>query len=246
MSNIDRERLIENGWALGSVFTSDSAPMLYGKIEEGHKSNDEIFIAITHDCSVVRPCLLSEPFLEYLSIKRIDDANGLFTNARNIRKLHLELKKNGEPVWYEASMASRGFVCRDSLESDCPDADYHIEADSLNVMKRWLANRYVAQTFPDRFNELVNGLVKSSKSPLIKAFSDDTGRCCHSVFISLSPDDRDIEDGESYDVTLVLLFRDEIAQGIGREALEEYARKIQGILEVVEYLEPVQVFALDE
>ncbi|MEN8178608.1 MAG: hypothetical protein ABFS39_08300 [Pseudomonadota bacterium] len=78
MADIDRNKIKANGWALGQVFFNDSAPSICEQIIDIHKNDDPIFIAITHDCSVISPSLKNEPYLEYLSAKCIDKANGQF------------------------------------------------------------------------------------------------------------------------------------------------------------------------
>lgn len=246
MDNIDRDVIKGNGWALGKIFSNKSASSICSLIREEHKGDNCIFIAVTHDCSVIIPSLINEPFLEYLAVKQIDKENGQFTNARNIRRLHLEIEQNGEVAWYEATMAMRGFVCREKIVECLTDDRYSLTTESLNILKRWLANRYISQTFPDRFNQLTNSLVKGSKSPLIKAFNTNVGKACHSIFISLTPDNRDLIEDESYGVVIALLFRDEIAIEIGRDGIDEFGEKIKAILDSVKSLDPVEVIALAE
>jgi hypothetical protein len=246
MPEVDRDKIKANGWALGKVFSADSAPALCALIPSEHKDEEQVFIAVTHDCSVISPSLKNEPYLEYLSARKIDQDNGQFTNARNIRRLHLQLESEDGVDWYEVSMAARGFVRRDSIADCAPDDRFELSDESVSVLKRWLANRYVSQTFPDRFNQLTGHLVKDSKAPLIKAFSNDVGKACNSIFLSLDPEDVDIPDGDSYVVLVVLLFRDEKAVEIGRDAMEAFANAVKDIMLAIDGLDPVDVFALAE
>jgi RNA-directed DNA polymerase len=49
MPAFDRDKIKANGWALGKVFSADSAPALCDLIPVGHKDADQVFIAVTHD-----------------------------------------------------------------------------------------------------------------------------------------------------------------------------------------------------
>jgi len=245
MADLDRNALKAAEWGFGKCFTKATAPSLIDKIPDDKRDGDA-FIAITHDCSVISPSLSSEPYLEYLAAKEIDKCNGQFTSARNIRKLHIEIEVNGESRWYEVNMAQRGFIDRSQLEQSYPDNQFTLSADSLAILKRWLANRYISQTFPDMFNQLTGHLVKDSKAKLIKIFDSEIGKACHSIFIGLTPDDRDLVEGESYETIIALLFRDCIAEEIGRDAIDKFEVDVKAILATVDRLAPLEVYAMAE
>lgn len=245
MSSLDRDTLKEAGWGFGKCFTNLTASPLTEQIHN-NKHDGDAFIAITHACSIIAPLLTSEPYVEYLALTRLEKSNGAFINARHIRKLHLEIEVDGNPTWYEASMAKRGFIARDNLEQCRTDNQFELSANSLAILKRWLANRYISQTFPDMFNRLTSHLVKDSKAPLIKVFSSEVGKACHSIFIDLSPIDRDLADGESYQTVIALLFRDDIVQKIGRDSIEKFETDVKAILATVQQLAPLEVFAMAE
>lgn len=244
MSTLNRDAIKANGWALGRVFTSTSAPILVDLIPDNHKSKDTIYISVTHDCSIINPCLIKEPYVEYLSIRPIERSDGQFINARSIRRLHFQVEVNGKLTWFEASMALRGFINRHSLTECLPDTDYNLTDESQLVLKRWLSNRYLAQTFPDRFNELTARLVANSKAPLIKAFNRDVGKACNSIFLSLTPSDYDLPRGQDYEVILLLVYREAIVIDLGQEAIDDFAAEIEEILGAIEGLKPVKVFAM--
>ncbi len=247
MEDIDRQAIKDKGWAFGKVFTCQSAELIVNRITSGNlKCKDFIYIAITHDCSVISPSLKKEPYLEYLCAQKVDKEDAQFINARNIRRLHFQIKHKGKDTWYDLSMGARGFVSRESIDKCNTDNNFLLSTENINLLKRWLANRYTSQSFPDCFNRLTGHLVKNSRAPLIKAFNSDTGKACNSIFISLEPHDRDLNQDESYTVDIVLLFRDEIAHKIERKAMDDFGKTIGGILESVGELNPVRVFSLAE
>jgi hypothetical protein len=246
MPNVDRDAIKANGWALGKVFSIDSAPALCELMLDEHKNDDQIFIAVTHDCSVISSSLENEPYLVYLAAKRIEQEHGLFVNARNIRRLHLQVETVDGVHWYEVSMAARGFIARDTIVDCALDGRFNLSDESVSVLKRWLANRYISQTFPDKFNQLTSHLVKDSRAPLIRAFGSDIGKACNSIFLSLDPESIDIPEGESYKVLVVLLFRDERAVEVCREGMGAFADEVKSMLVSIDGLDPVEVYALAE
>lgn len=246
MAKLDREIIKAKGWALGRIFTASSAPILVDLITENHKSDQSVYIAVTHDCSIINPCLLNEPYVEYLSAQPIATENGQFINARNIRRLHLQIEVHGTPTWFEVSMARRGFIDRGSIETCEPDVNYVLTDDNHLVLKRWLSSRYISQTFPDRFNELTGPLVANSKAPLIKVLSSEVGKACTSIFISLTPDNLDLPVDQNYEVIIILVFKEKIAIELGQDALEQLAEQVEALLGAIQGLNPVTVFALPD
>ncbi len=77
-------------------------------------------------------------------------------------------------------------------------------------------------------------------------FNSDAGKACNSIFISLTPDDKDSEDDEFYAVVVALLFRDELACEAGRNAIDRFGEKVQKIPDSVQGFNPVEVHALAE
>lgn len=209
-------------------------------------SEGQVFIAVTHDCSVIQPSLQHEPHLEWLLAKPIENGHGHFRYARNIRRLHLEIEVEGYLRWFEVGMALRGFASREGLDGCSSDKRYSIDGDNLNILKRWLGNRYTTQTFPDDFNDRIKPLIEGSSAPLIKMFNTAPGEACRSLYLTLNPFDRGVEDGENYELTVAALFRDEVAMDIGRELMDQFAANIEALLRDVKGFGDVTVLAFAE
>jgi len=167
---VDRDKIKSNGWRLGRCFDESSSPELYKLIQENHKSDGVVFIAVTHDCSLINPKLEKEPYLEYVTAIPIDKHCALNTEAKDIRCLHLPLSVDGDFNYFEIQIANRGFVDRSPIERSTPSKQISLPTDSRAILVRWLSNRYTTQTLPDAFDQRIRPLVKSSKSPLRKLF----------------------------------------------------------------------------
>ena len=243
--SLNRDRLVQKGWGFGACFTHDSTPALCARINEVSPEG-AFFVAITHDCSVVNPSLEAEPALEWLLAIPIEQQDGRCLNGRNIRRLHLEVSISKTPVWCEVTMAHRGFVSREELDQFEVCCDRAINLEGINVLKRWLANRYTSQAFPDSFNQRISGLVSGKKAPLTKLFNTEAGKVCSSVYLRLEPFDTDIPDDQEYELTAVALFSEEKAIQIGRESMQVFADEMKTHFEAVGGLNPVKVVAMDE
>ncbi|MBL1458857.1 MAG: hypothetical protein COA34_013535 [Methylophaga sp.] len=243
---MNRDLLKSKGWRFASCFNDGVAALLCERIQGDHRIDNCFYINVTQDCSIINPNIDAEPFIEYLTAIPIPKENGMFINARNIRKLHIEIDVNGQVGWYELNMGLRGFISRENIDGCDPSLGIKLTPESERILKRWLANRYIAQTFPDDFNAKINHLLKNSKAPLVKIFDSDIGRACHSILISLDPNDRDLEKGESYDVVLVLLFSEAKAKEIGFDAMDFLANEVEKTLINIDGIGPVSVNSLSE
>tara|TARA_B100000767_G_C19711517_1_gene513019 strand:+ start:814 stop:1347 length:534 start_codon:yes stop_codon:yes gene_type:complete len=130
-------------------------------------------------------------------------------------------------------MANRGFAPRLHVESDKTEQAASLPLESLNTLKRWLSQRYIAQSFPDQFNDITKPLVKSRKSPLMKILTSEVGDLCKSLFISLTPLERDLSMGESYEMDMLLIMSDEDGERVGWEALESFEQEIIEVFETI-------------
>lgn len=242
---LDREKLVRLGWKFGACFSGATSPALCERIDTV-TPDGAFFIAVTHDCSAVNPSLEAEPLLEWLMATPIAEPDGRSLNGRNIRRLHLEISIDGNFVWCELTMGRRGFVGREGLDQLEPSNSHRISEENRNILKRWLANRYTSQTFPDSFNQRISRLVSSSKSPLTKLFNTEIGKACGSVYLRLDPFDSELPEDQDYEVTAVALFSEDNAAEIGRQSMEEFAGDMKERLEAARGLNPVHVFALSE
>lgn len=243
----ERDVIKGNGWHFGSIFTESSAPNLVASIPEDLKSEDGIYISVVHDCSIVQGSFTKEPFLEFFAARIITKLNSSYTNIKNIRCLHTTIIQNDEEaVLIELNMSHRGFICRGPIMTDCADPTLAFSVDDLNLLKRWLSQRYISVSFPDQFNELIGPLVKDKKGPLLNLLDSPVGRQCHSIYISITPSDRDLNEGEEYGVDLLFTFKEAIAEQIDDDKLDEFQENVKSCLNEATRINAREIIAVSE
>lgn len=242
MAELNREQIKTIGWRFGSLFTEKSSPQIWNNLVEGHQADGGLCVVLTNDCSIITPSLRDEPFIEYILLEGIEAPHGMFLNGKNQRKLDVQANHEGEEIWYRLSIANRGFASREGLETCTPHTGIEFPDESIRTIKRWLSNRYIGHTLPDRFNELIAPLINSKKKPLVKAFETPAGKACYAVYLSLAPKDRDTLEGEEYSITITLLFDEEDLFELGREQADTLGKKIEDLFSPIDGIGPIEVY----
>jgi len=241
---VDREQIKRNGWGLGRCFDESSAPELCALIPEEHRSEGVVFVVLTHDCSLIHPKLKREPYLEYVAAIPIDTPNAQNTEAKDIRCLHLPLSVSGEIKNFELQMAKRGFIDRSPIQHCSPSERVSLPADSRAILVRWLSNRYTTQTLPDAFDRRIKPLVEGKKKPLRKLLCRSEATEMLGIYIDLDPPYTDIEDEESYQLTVLLLYKEGAFDS--EYDLDKYAEEINICFARADGVDVKNVVALSE
>lgn len=243
---VNRSLIQSNGWRLGCGFDKHSAPELIKLISENHKSDNAIYIVITHDCSLIHPNLKKEPYLEYFVALPIDKHNAQNTEAKNIRCLHLPILFKNELKYFKLQMAKRGFIDRSPIENCKPNEQVSLPSKSKAILVRWLSNRYTTQTLPDVFDQRIKTLVEGKKKPLRKIFQQAEATEMLGIYIDLDPPNTDLSDDESYRLTVVLLYKAEAFQGTPEYNLDEYAKQVGNCFSTAKGVEVRAVMAISD
>lgn len=241
---LNRNQIQSNGWELGRCFDASSTPELVGLIQETHKGVDTAFITVTHSCSLLHPRLDREPYLEYVAAEPIDYPNAQNTEAKDIRCLHLTLLVDDKQEYFELQMARRGFVDRSPLEVCVPSDQILLPVESRAILVRWLSNRYTTQTLPDAFDRRIKPLVEGKKKPLRKLLQKAEATQMLGIYIDLEPSHEDLEDDQSYQLTILLLYKDEAFEGAHN--LDEYAEQVKSCFSKADGVVTLDVMALSE
>jgi hypothetical protein len=85
-----------------------------------------------------------------------------FTHGRNSRRYHFEGIFNSAQVKLEAFAFDRFLVKRTLLAIEPPISPRSLEKETINVLRDWIAKRYIRQAFPDAFDQAAN-TVKAKK-----------------------------------------------------------------------------------
>ena len=240
----NRDRIQSNGWELGRCFDASSTPELVGLIQETHKGVDAAFITVTHSCSLLHPRLEREPYLEYVAAEPIDSPNAQNTEAKDIRCLHLPLLVEGKQEYFELQMARRGFIDRSPLERCVPSDRLLLPVESKAILVRWLSNRYSTQTLPDAFDRRIKPLIEGKKKPLRKLLQKAEATEMLGIYIDLEPPHEDLEKDQSYQLTVLLLYKDEAFEGAFN--LDEYANQVKSCFSKADSVDVLDVVALSD
>lgn len=235
-TDLDRETIRDNGWKLGSCFTAKSTPELFNELPEQERSDDAIYIVVTHDCSLISPNLESEPVLECFAAVPVQRPDGAFTEAKHIRRLQVPILSDDSVVLVELQMAKRYFVSRALLPACMPAEAINLPEESKAILTRWLSNRYRTQTLPDAFNRRVSPLLEGNKKPLRKLLQKKEATPMLGVYLDLDPPNDELPDDQSYGVTLVLLYSADTYRA-NRDDYDAYAEEIRNCLSSVDGIE---------
>ncbi len=177
-----------------------------------------ILIVATHDCDCVLP-VNAEPFIEAMKATVIASADGNFTNAKNPRKLHLELEKNKETIAVEVIAAPKIAIPKQAVEGLLPDNTYALSERNKQILSSKLRSRYSRMALPD---ELVERLRP------VKISIEDVGKASpyalHGIYIYYDPQD-ELGPEDIYEVEIFVLYDVEFENA--KEAAEAAVDKIR-------------------
>jgi hypothetical protein len=213
----------------------DSAPWRQGHIVPpeamaalglAHPETPESTVAlvISHDCDLAQPPA-SEPFVEIIVGRYIDNANGNFTHAKSTRILHLTATAGAEKKTIEIASTAKRNLEKPFLANFSPHPAILISPDERSIVQRWLAARYHRSAFADEFNRRLKTsgieddlrkILKQSGEHLIAIFFDmDQG----AEIERAAPED-------TYDLLITLVFNTGNDPAIAEAAAQEAADKI--------------------
>jgi len=112
-------------------------------------------VVVSHDCDLVQPCC-NEPFVEVIGGRFIQELDGNYTFAKNVRKLHLTCSGGSKAAAFELFAAKKQQVSKERLITYKPRPDVRLSPLELTIMQTWLAARYRRAAFPDEFDRRFN------------------------------------------------------------------------------------------
>lgn len=158
-------------------------------------------VVVSHDCDLAQ-LPENEPKVEIIPAKSIDSKNGNYTNAKNVRKLHLPLHRDdGEDMWIEITSQNRREIDKDRFLGLAPCADVTIDRASIETLQRWLAARYRRSAFPDKFEEAFSK-VKESFIRTLESTQDHI----RAVLFDIREHETNDETSPSYELAIYLVY----------------------------------------
>lgn len=190
MHNNNKEKIINNGWAQGSIL----------KNKDISEIPQELFFVLTQCCDLTQNSLEAIPKAELLRISLLDKSkvNGNFTKGKNPRKLHIETTIGGVLGFYELCINQHYEINRELLTKIVSYAKCPPEIKDLII--RWWISKYNRAAFPDEFNtRLKSNKFKNKLDDKIKPFKEEI----EAIYISLHSHE-ELPENESYRIRLLI------------------------------------------
>lgn len=201
----EAQRLLDTGWRQGSVFTANEVVGL----PHGCKPDDRL-IVLTQSCTVVSPRWDVDPHIEVARVTPLAKFNPRSSEAKgkNLRKLHVPLV-DGEQGALAIDLNSRTFVDRRLFLEFEPDGTQPHTTEARRI-GGWISRYYSRIALPNALVVVLReGVLNALKAVLDTQIE---GQPLHervsNIYIDWSPDD---ENGDPYEVSLLVLATDEAA-----------------------------------
>lgn len=139
-------------WRQGHLLTPETAQHL--GITHPESAEATAAIVISHDCDLAQSAA-NEPHVEVLVGRFVETADGNYTHAKNLRKLHLEYTQGEYRVIIELTANAKRVVAKDGeagLASHQPSTVFQLDPPQKTILQLWLAARYRRAAFPDEFD----------------------------------------------------------------------------------------------
>lgn len=177
-----RVTLKEKGWRQCDIlpFNEDIAQNIIDRKPKMEHSEKVVFCLASHDCDIVND-REKEPFIELLKGDKIEERHQENMNLRNPRFLDIQV----QDLLLRFCIHDRFRVSKDVFLTVARDDRNQPDESTRNVIRRWLANRYVRSAFPDAFNRRLESrqLEKLLKSDLMKNARQILVRVCNDELV---------------------------------------------------------------
>lgn len=197
-AEISMEILKKNGWRQGCIVPEHLSREL---LSHGIPSDADAVIVVSHDCDVTHHSLDSEPYVEVLIARRVEQLNGAFTDGKNPRKLHFEVVFSENVLQpMEACAHDRILVPRRLFMRSSPDGNRSCSSKTIEQIGDWLSRRYNRVALPDNFNDRLKPV--QSK---IKKLMKEGGVEISGLYLSLNL--AELPDSENYQIAVIATMR---------------------------------------
>lgn len=192
-------------WRQLHCFREVDCPNLVSTFPEEHRdTGKELYIVLTHSCSVSSENFDAEPKGEYIVARPLDgEIDQSKTRRKQRRVLHLSILIDGEPKAYEIKIHERFFFDRTFLQSFPPCS---AQVQDPQEFLKWITDRYSLPALPDELEKRLlkfKGKLRSfiSKKTKTQTYSFEN---IHEVLFHYSPEG-EAEEGELYELKFLIV-----------------------------------------
>lgn len=230
-------RLLALGWRAGSVLPADFLGTLLPHLRHGIQEppqhiDDEIWgIVTSQTCDLVVPKDDAEPYVEILLGRELHakKPRTQYCDLRSTRILDFrpDRSKYADLILTADASSGRFFVPRQLLLDASPDPNRYLSANAIRKLQGWFALRCSRPAWPNNFVKRIQGN-RNELEKALEPLKDDIAE----MRIAISPPDRELNDDESYKVTVFFvidaeLYRESI--GVRCEVTAAFAKFVAAL-----------------
>lgn len=172
---------------------------------------DDFWMIVSHDCDLASET--NEPDVEVMLASKLDSPDPNHRNLKNPRILDVTLRDDASDVLHlRLTQNSKKQIARQICKATCSQLGQWVLDDAeFSVLKQWLGMRYNRPAFPEKFESHFRRqfknktTVKQAFDAVLKEHSTDL----LSVYFDLNDARRkELEDGDAYDLRIILVYAD--------------------------------------
>jgi len=142
----------DNLWRQGFILNSDSVKAL--DLVHSKSPDDTVVVVISHDCDLAQ-LSDTEPICEVIVGCPVEEPSGDFTNAKNIRRLHLTFSAGSVKLAAEFHATNKRQIDKTVLAGHQPATNVRLTPAELTILQTWLSVRYRRSSFADEFDRRI-------------------------------------------------------------------------------------------
>lgn len=185
----------------------------------------DIAVVISHDCDVAQ-LPVTEPMIEVIYGRRIDQAGGNYTHAKNARRLHLPITGGRSAANIDLIATNRALISKDKLAEYQPDISTVPTASERSILQYWLAARYRRSAFPDEFDRRLGDTgIRERLTKILKP----SGEHIAAIFFDVDGGEEHIRNGadDTYSLSIYLLYSTAQDPDAAENAAEQVALQVE-------------------
>ena len=183
-------------WRQGSVLLPESLPQdCLFEPPLSPTSSEAVLIVLTQDCDLVQSDFGKEPYVEVIRAVPVQNQDGNLLYGKNPRRIHFQI---GE-VTHEAICHERTRIPRQLLASIDSSSTHVLDSLTLELLRGWIAKRYIRPAFPDTFNGRVR---QGPNGKAIRKLLERNGDWFRDIYLMCTPSDEELADGETYEIVV--------------------------------------------
>jgi hypothetical protein len=136
-------------WQQGYVLNPESAAKL--GLTHPDAPTETIVVMVSHDCDLIESSQ-HEPKCEVIIGRRIDSIDGIYTKAKNSRRLHLQFSAGKRRIYVDLLATNKRVIDKESVLNQPFVEDIKLNRDEHFDLQSWLSARYHRAVFADEFD----------------------------------------------------------------------------------------------